>query len=223
MPKKILPILQPGDVYGLRVVLCYADRDRWGSPRVRVCCIQNKEHVAIVRACDLLRGKARQCESCRSTTHGLSQTTEYATAHDAIRRCEDEEHAHYRDYGARGIKIWSGWSGTSTGERAAAMARWLIENLGQRPEGLVLDRIDNNRDYVPGNLRWATYTTSNNNYGHNHRIAWRGEELTLAAWSRRTGIGSELLRWRLTSGWSHDDAFTTPPRQMRTRPRRRVA
>lgn len=64
-------------------------------------------------------------------------------------RCERPAHPFYADYGGRGIKVCDRW------RDAGGFARFLID-LGPRPEGTTLDRIDVDGNYEPGNVRWAS-------------------------------------------------------------------
>ena len=66
-------------------------------------------------------------------------------------RCYNSSHPTFKWYGARGIKMHESWI-----HDYQAFQDWILANLGQRPDGLTLDRRDNDGDYAPGNLRWAT-------------------------------------------------------------------
>jgi hypothetical protein len=67
------------------------------------------------------------------------------------RRCLNRRSHNYKDYGGPGITMYPEWI-----ESFDAFETWILANLGPRPEGHSLDRIDVNGGYEPGNLRWAT-------------------------------------------------------------------
>jgi hypothetical protein len=87
------------------------------------------------------------------TTHGMFGTSEYQAWADLIRRCNDETHQSYKYYGARGITVCERWYKFEN----------FFADMGFRPAGLVLDRINNDGNYEPTNCRWTTVSQSNKN------------------------------------------------------------
>lgn len=85
--------------------------------------------------------------------HGLATGDRHIlnTWKGMMARCYRASFPAYRDYGARGIEVYEPWRNDP-----AAFASWLAANLGPRPEGCTLDRIDNDGHYEPGNLQWSS-------------------------------------------------------------------
>lgn len=113
----------------------------------------------IVRGAHLRDGKivswgchAREATSARSMQvhgkHGMHGTREYNSWRTMRQRCYDENVPRYHDYGGRGIQVCDAWRGSFDDFYAY---------MGQRPPGHTLDRYpDNDGNYEPGNVRWAT-------------------------------------------------------------------
>lgn len=110
---------------------------------------QTATHKANISAA--LTGKKLSPEHIASiTTHGLSRQPNYNRHRNMMGRCYNPSHKVYRYYGGRGITVHPDWHDVSV------FCAWLDHNLGPCPPGYSLDRIDNDRDYEPGNVRWAT-------------------------------------------------------------------
>ncbi len=87
--------------------------------------------------------------------HGMHKSPEYKIWGSMKRRCNNPNDARYSDYGGRGIKVYPAWDEDF---------RAFIKDVGMRPsKHYTLDRIDNDRGYEPGNVRWATRITQNRN------------------------------------------------------------
>ncbi len=82
----------------------------------------------------------------------------YGTWQGMKGRCLNPTDRQYRNYGGRGISVHSDWR-----DDFPAFRDWVEANLGKRPEGYSLDRIDNDGNYEPGNLRWASARTQAGN------------------------------------------------------------
>jgi len=120
------------------------------------------------------------------------------------KRCRSLNDSNYPRYGGRGIKVCPAWYDFWT----------YVEDIGQCPSpGLTLDRIDNDGNYEPSNIRWATQKQQANNRGpHWNRryMTLNGVTHTQAEWSRIIGIPISTINNRRMRGWSDERILTTP-------------
>ena len=151
-----------------------------------------------ITSCGCMRGK-RLGDSVR--THGLSHTPVYHTWLGIKRRCSNPNDENYPYYGGRGIRVHKSWENDF-------MA--FYKEVGDKPEGLSLDRIDTDKNYEPGNVRWADGFVQANNRRNNHMVEFNGEKKSIADWARQYGICRLLLRARIHRGEEISDALTRP-------------
>lgn len=101
-------------------------------------------------------------------------------------RCTNPNYRNYRLWGGRGITYDQKWE-TIEG---------FVEDMGERPKGMSLDRIDNNKGYYKENCRWATKLEQANNCRNNRKIEYKGEVKNLAEWIRKLNLKSSTVRQR---------------------------
>jgi hypothetical protein len=167
MPGKAVDIT--GKRFSRLVVL-----ERAGSNKQRVSkwnCVCDCGNTKVVVSTDLKNGKTQSCgclineliiERNRlnkpGLKHGLSYHPLYYTWLGILQRTTNPNNKRFKDYGGRGIKICDTWKNDPE-----AFITWILDNLGDRPKGMSLDRVNNDGDYEPGNLRWATASEQNAN------------------------------------------------------------
>ena len=83
-----------------------------------------------------------------------------------------------------------------------------MADMGSRPEGRTIDRIDGSKGYEPGNCRWASNKEQARNKRTNLIVTYRGESRCVAEWVEILGLKEKLVRVRLSRGWSPERAFT---------------
>ena len=147
---------QTGNRFGRLVAQCLVSK----SPTMWSC-VCNCGNKVIVDASNLRSGHTRSCGcqkkeelSKRRFKHGLSHCSEYRTWSEAKRRCTIKVHPAYENYGGRGIRMCATWRKDF---------RKFYQDMGPRPKGLTLERIDNDGNYEPRNCCWATRSQQNRN------------------------------------------------------------
>lgn len=176
-------------------------------------CICDCGQMRTLRGTDLRRGKVKSCgclkrdlQAKRLYRHGFAGTPTYASWKSMNDRCCKPATNGYDNYGGRGIKVCNRWSDAND----SGVVNF-VEDMGRRPRGCTIDRIDPDGDYTPSNCRWATDKEQRNNM--RTAVTFRGETKSLTEWGRGVGISQTTMHARINKhGWSMEKALTTPIR-----------
>lgn len=137
------------------------------------------------------------------TKHGMHGSQEYHIWEGIIQRGTGKGAKKY--YADRGITVCDAWRGEG-GFQA------FFEHIGPRPsQKHSVDRIDNDRGYEPGNVRWATNKEQSRNKSWNRIVTVKGESMCLAEACERFGVEYGTAFYRLKRGWSAERTFGTNP------------
>lgn len=131
------------------------------------------------------------------------RTREYRSWESMKRRCQKPDTiSKKKRYLDRGIVVCERWASSFPN---------FLEDMGARPDGTSLDRIDNNKGYEPGNCRWASPKMQSNNRENNRFITVDGITKTMAQWGDEMGLKRSTVKTRIYRfGWSVEDAVSTP-------------
>mgnify|MGYP001379757104 CR=1 FL=1 len=188
-----------GLTFGRLVVVSKHEKSRF------LCrCVCGNEKIVFKH--NLVAGRTRSCGCLNrenldsSGTHRKTKTTIYKTWSAMKARCNRVISNDYANYGGRGISVCDRWNSFEN----------FFLDMGDRPDGTSIERIDNNGNYEPGNCRWATFGEQSRNKSSNRVIAFNGESACVAEWAETTGIPSNVITRRLNTGWPIKDALTLP-------------
>jgi hypothetical protein len=148
--------IQKGERFGMLTVIGEAKKIgqyralnlRCDCGRTAIVRLNNlRRTVWPVRSCGCQQDRARDELGDNRRKHGRSKTTMYMTWGSMKSRCENPKNRSYSDYGGRGIKVCQRWH----------LFENFLADMGERPtDKHQLDRIENDGNYEPGNVRWAT-------------------------------------------------------------------
>jgi hypothetical protein len=119
--------------------------------------------------------------------HGPNRNKTFRSWEGMFSRCKNPNDKIYHRYGGRGIKVCERWSEFLN----------FLADMGEKPIGTSLDRINNDGNYEPGNCRWATAKEQCQNRSSNRLIFYKGEKLPITEVARRIGVYKTSLFRRL--------------------------
>jgi hypothetical protein len=221
-----------GKTFGRLTVLYEVEPhlDQGGRPRrqfmTRCACGAEK----IVNGHALRSGNTLSCRCLHreiviemSTKHGATRgsnwTPEYRIYAGMKSRCTNpRDTRNWKNYGGRGIRVCKRWL---SGVRGKSGFECFLEDVGPRPSPKhSLDRVDNDGNYKPSNVRWTLRGEQNDNkrvpngYGvaQYRPISINGRAISLTAACRKFGVLSDTARHRIGWGWSIEEAVGAVPR-----------
>lgn len=196
-----------GKRYGMLVAISRAENERTvgGDPIVMWLCACDCGSSSTVRARNLTSGNTTSC-GCRkrtfiraNKTHGMSRSRTYAIWNTMVQRCTNPGSTSYESYGGRGITVCEDWKRFDS----------FYADMGEAPDGLSIDRVDNSKGYSPENCRWATGIEQGGNKRNNKIVFHNGQSKTLTEWAREYGLSPALVRNRFNAlGWGIERCLT---------------
>lgn len=155
-----------GEVHGLLTVIKYLGRDKWNKAVWLCVCKCGKTIESTTQ--NLITGNTTSCgcehsrlAAAAQYKHGMATSRLYAVWNMMISRCHNPKNKAYHNYGGRGIKVCDRWR---FGENGKTGFECFHEDIGERvTKGYSIDRVNNDGDYEPGNIRWATQKEQMNN------------------------------------------------------------
>jgi len=170
--------------------------------RVSAVCPQCKA-VFETSANRVATGRGKFCSKPCSTSaqhskHGHAArgaaSKTYASWMSMRQRCENPQHPAYPQYGGKGITVSKDWQAFNT----------FLADMGERPDGTSLERIDGTLGYSKSNCRWATRSEQQANIASNVHLVYQGQTYILAELARHLGVNWMTLKYRITAGWPQE-------------------
>lgn len=165
----------------------------------------------------LLSGNSRSRKCLRNerlaesrVKHGKSKTSEYNIWRGIKDRCLNPKSQQYDNYGGRGITICDEWR-----DSFIDFYKYVGSKPNQKDE---IDRFpDNNGNYEPGNVRWATRKQQTRNTRVNHQLTFNGKTQCVGAWAEELGVNRYTILKRIKKGWPNEKVFSSNVDQRQSR------
>lgn len=165
--------------------------------------------VKPVNKFDVVRGKSKQCKKCSHAakigvpntaiiTHGLADSPTMRSWSEMKRRCYAKHRKEYPNYGGRGIKVCDRWLDSFAN---------FVADMGVRPGGTTLHRVDNDGDYSPENCKWVDRITQESNKRSSRFVTVFGKTICLSEACRKYGKNYYTTHGRLRRGLSIEKAL----------------
>ncbi len=194
---KKIPMI--GNKYGRLTVLEEAGRI---SGHLAYACKCDCGNQTTVTGPNLRNENTKSCGCLRSeetnkrlTKHNRSHSVEYSTWSQMKRRCFSTDDIGYHRYGGRGITVCERWMSFEN----------FYADMGSKPFGMTLERIDVNKDYEPSNCTWATREDQAKNKRMTIKLTYDGMTMCLKDWSKKIGKPYTTMLLHYKRGYSTEN------------------
>jgi hypothetical protein len=198
-----------GNTYGRLTVLSFDGYSDHKRPKPQWLCSCSCGNTISVVGAHLKNGNSSSCGCLRkevssemATRHGMKFSRAYQIWQGIKRRVNNPNDDHYHRYGGRGITMCDEW---------LTSFESFISDMGEPPEGMSIDRIDNDGHYEPDNCRWATSAQQSRNNSRNVWLSANGVTKCLTDWAKELGCSPYTIQKRIRRGWLEADAVTISP------------
>ena len=135
-------------------VLSYLGRNRGGDSIIELKCSEC-EMISVRTLADINQNRIGKCSHKERESHRMSSTSTYSSWKSMIQRCKNPNNPHKKFYQDKGIDCCVEWETFSL----------FLKDMGERPQGMSLERVDNNKGYYKDNCKWATQEEQVRNRG----------------------------------------------------------
>lgn len=190
-----------GERFGRLVVVTRAPNKTFGNTEWSCRC--DCGNFKNVQGGALKNGRSKSCGCIQkesATKHGMEGTKTYNAWASMKSRCNNQKNKFFSHYGGRGITYCKEWE----------KFEQFLSDMGEAPEGMSLDRINNELGYGPSNCRWTTPKEQRRNTRATTFLEFRGLSKVPTEWAEELGIPVETIRSRIKLGWTVEDALTKP-------------
>ena len=196
MDAKVIDLI--GQVFNRLTVISYVGKDKYNHHNWNCKCVCGNETV--VQANNLKSGRTQSCGCLhieKITKHGHTikgkTSSTYNSYSNTIQRCIDPNNTHYRDYGGRGITVCDRWLDSFEN---------FLEDMGERPKGHILFRININGNYSPENCRWATRKERSHNQRNTILLTFNNITRPRIYWIKEWNLPKYIFKYHLSKGRS---------------------
>lgn len=178
-------------------------------PRRRVLCLCDCGREFEARANNVTGGRTKSC-GCRRGIAGVSGDERTRNTWKGMRyRCENSNDSDFPNYGGRGICVCERWQSYEN----------FLADMGYRPDGYSIERIDVDGDYEPSNCMWIPHNEQGRNQRRSRRLTYQGRTECVAVWAKLVGLTEGAVRGRLASGWSVEEILDSRLRVAGVKPK----